>query len=100
MKIYGVAGTNEQHIAKQLLDKVEMPDTRPSEFHICQDNGDGTGTWVLDADKKWEKEIAEFDSVMPRWAEDIWDYLGIENAPLYVQDVYNEKKAKREEKPK
>ena len=47
----------------------------------------------------WEREIAALDADMPRWAEDLWDVVGIETAPQFVQDKHAAKKTKRAEKP-
>ena len=46
MKIYAILNETTQHIGKQPEDSVEMSEERPTINHICQDNGDGTGTWV------------------------------------------------------
>ena len=47
----------------------------------------------------WEQEMQALDKDMPRWAEDLWDAVGIQNAPVYVQEKHAAKKVKRAEKP-
>ena len=49
--------------------------------------------------KDWEMEMVQSDSEMSRHIEDIWDHLGIENAPQITQDKYAAKKLSRSRKP-
>lgn len=65
---------------------------------LCVKNVDGD--WVPDLYLKWEKEIADFDKIVPRPVEDLWDSIGIENCTdSYVIKTYNNKKLKRANKP-
>ncbi len=54
-KIYAAPGSNVQHIRKQLEGTVLMGEgaagLRPEDgrHYVCQDNGGGTGIWVVDA---------------------------------------------------
>jgi len=59
-------GTSEQLIDNR--DEPEVPDgyvemdqERPSPNHICQDNGDGTGGWILDLDGIKSRAVIEVD---------------------------------------
>jgi len=62
-------------------------------------------TWVEDAAKpmrEWQKQIAETDQTMPRYAEDIIDAMDAPSRARIVQvtlDKYNAKKALRASKP-
>ena len=96
--VFAVPGETQQvfcHARHAPSGAVLMQTERPSTDHTAQ----ADGTWVLDAMLVWEKEIAESDIDMPRWAEDLWDAIGIENAPSYVQDKHANKKALRNAKP-
>lgn len=54
MYTYAKPGKATQYIFKRKRlkssDKVKMTETRPTDGkpYICQDNGDGTGSWVVD----------------------------------------------------
>lgn len=67
----------------------------PTEYHTL----DAEDNWVIDDLAKWEDDMAATDIQMTRSIEDIWDVIGIENAPMYTQDIYNDKKSIREQKP-
>ena len=52
--------------------------------------------------KKWERDMAETDAKLPRFAEDIIDSLDVGTRNKIAKetlDAYIEKKAKRSEKP-
>jgi len=48
--IYGIVDERNQYINGSPDGGLVMDETRPSIDHKCQDDGDGTGTWVLDTD--------------------------------------------------
>jgi len=56
MKIYGVPGSNIQHIGKKPDNGILMQELRPPDNHVCQDNGDGTGTWISDIAANYEED--------------------------------------------
>lgn len=47
----------------------------------------------------WKQQMAATDADMPRWAEDIWDVIGVDTAPVVVRDRLAAKKALRAERP-
>lgn len=47
----------------------------------------------------WLRDIAKSDAAMPRWVEDLWDAVGVENAPQEVKDNHAAKKTLRGQKP-
>ncbi len=52
--IYAKIGEGMQYVCDQKYmpeDSLLMIDERPSVDHICQDDGDGTGTWIIDTTK-------------------------------------------------
>jgi hypothetical protein len=105
MAYYGIPGGNEYYncIARYAPSGAVLMNTqRPSIHHICDTAGcaEGFGVWILDPMREWEANMAALDVGMERAIEDIWDVIGIENAPPTVQDAYNAKKAEREKKPK
>lgn len=63
-----------------------------------RDKWDGSG-WAEDPMAKWEADIAATDADMPRYVEDLWDTIGIAQAPAYTQEIYNNKKIIRSQKP-
>ena len=66
---------------------------------VACDWNEQTQTWDVDVLAQWEQEMVESDKEMPRYLEDIWDAVGIENADPFVRAKYNAKKSKRNEKP-
>ena len=99
MKIYAIPNEDTQYIGRAPSGAVLMAELRPTIDHVCTDQGDNTGIWVLDTMTVWEKELDVTDKDMPRWAEDLWDAIGIGNAPAAVKDFYNQKKLLRATKP-
>ena len=99
MKVYGVPGYNIQYIGKAPSGAVLVSEQRPTMNHICVDNSDGTGSWTFDEYRKWAEDMAASDADMPRWAEDLWEAVGVSKAPTYVQEQYNYKKTLRSTKP-
>ena len=53
----------------------------------------------IDAVRGWLLQMAASDASLPRWAEDLWDAVGIQNAPASVQAKHAEKKSLRAQKP-
>jgi|ETNvirenome_6_85_1030632.scaffolds.fasta_scaffold17194_2 hypothetical protein len=47
----------------------------------------------------WEAAMNQTDEAMPRYVEDMWDYIGVDNAPQKTQELIAAKKAMRAEKP-
>ena len=50
-EIYAIPGENQQHFCLEKFSpagSVLMSESRPTIDDICQDNGDDTGTWVVD----------------------------------------------------
>ncbi len=102
-EIYAVPGETRQHICKARhapSGAVSMDAARPSEDHVCFDRGDGTGVWAIDPNKVWERDMVESDNKLPRWAEDIWDVIGVDKAPPYIRSAHEKKKQYRARKPK
>lgn len=99
--VYGIPETDRQYIGRAPSGAVLMDTVRPSTLHTCSTGGcaEGSGKWILDPEVVWIKDMEESDKYMPRHIEELWDVIGIENAPTYTQGVYNQKKAKRAEKP-
>ena len=58
------------------------------------------GTWTLDPHVERLEALLVADTILPRWAEDIWQVIGIDNAPEIVQSTYHKKKDLRLKKPK
>lgn len=99
--IYAIEGSREQFIGRSPKGGVLMNVLRPGDFYKCSTEGcaPGFGVWVKDNLTEWEEEMKTTDADMPRWAEDIWDVIGVQNAPAAVQDKYNLKKEVRGRKP-
>lgn len=56
--------------------------------------------WADDAPMRlWRTNISKTDETMTRSAEDIWDVVGVDAAPQYVQEAHVNKKAIRNSKP-
>jgi len=74
-----------------------MVDLTPEEVSVrdakALDHAENIDLWL------WEREMAKTDPEMPRIIEDILDKIGIDGLPQETIDVYNNKKAKRAEKP-
>jgi hypothetical protein len=47
----------------------------------------------------WRTNISKTDETMTRSAEDIWDVVGVDTAPQYIQEAHAAKKVVRGEKP-
>lgn len=78
---------------------VLMNEGRPTEHNTCRTEGcaDGFGVWGLDIVASWVDDIES--EPMSREIEEVWDFLGIGNAPTYTQEIYNKKKEIRGRKP-
>lgn len=76
--IYGVVGSDIQHVGRCPLDGVLMSEPRPSTDHIAQ----ADGTWVLDTESLAAKVRAERNA---RLAETDWRMLADVTAdPLWM----------------
>lgn len=54
---------------------------------------------VISAVEQWELDMKASDQDMPRWAEDLWDVVGLQSALQIVKDNHAAKKALRNQKP-
>lgn len=101
MNVYAVDGKIEQHVGRCPDGGVLMPELRPGPLWTCSTQGceEGHGVWVEDECDVWIAKIAVTDCTMTRATEEIWDHLGIENAPAKTQSYHAEKKALRAVNP-
>jgi hypothetical protein len=103
MEIYAISGGTDQYSckAKQApTGALVMEIGRPNPTDICQDNGDGTGSWVADDLAVWEAEIAETDAVLPRYMEDLYNANPGLVRGGWTEENYQNKKEIRGRKPK
>ena len=63
---------------------VEMEEKIPSSFHVCVDNGDGTGKWVEYEDVKSDEEFAGEEY---SWAKDELALADIEINKILDEDT-------------
>ena len=84
-KIHALQNKNMEHLLPRGC--IEITDTEADIIigELCK---------LTDAEK-WQQEMSATDINMPRYIEDIWDVIGIENAPDYTKSAYQNKKVLR-----